>query len=79
MFDAIDKRIKNPQFRDMLSYIVKYVGSSAYHAPAVLNMMIYMQHAQGIWYVPGGMHNLANALVKLAEEIGVTFHLGKRS
>lgn len=48
MFDAIDKRIKNPQFRDMLSYIVKYVGSSAYHAPAVLNMMIYMQHAQGI-------------------------------
>ena len=78
MFDAIDKRIKNPQFRDMLSYIVKYVGSSAYHAPAVLNMMIYMQHAQGIWYVPGGMHNLASALVKLAEEIGVTFHLGKK-
>lgn len=78
MFDAIDKRIRNPQFRDMLSYIVKYVGSSAYDAPAVLNMMLYMQHAQGIWYVPGGMNRLAEALVKLAEEIGVTFHLGKK-
>lgn len=78
MFEAIDERISNPQFRDMLSYIVKYVGSSAYDAPAVLNMMIYMQHAQGIWYVPGGMHHLADALVKLAEEAGVTFHLGKK-
>lgn len=78
MYDAIDQRISNQQFRDMLSYIVKYVGSSAYDAPAVLNMMIYMQHAQGIWYVPGGMHYLANALVKLAEEIGVSFHLGNK-
>ena len=78
MFGAIEKRISNPQFRDMLSYIVKYVGSSAYDAPAVLNMMIYMQHAQGIWYVPGGMHHLAQALATLAEETGVKFHLGKR-
>lgn len=78
MFEAIDKRISNPQFRDMLSYIVKYVGSSAYNAPAVLNMMLYMQHAQGVWYVRGGMNQLANALVKLAQEIGVTFHLGKK-
>ena len=78
MFDGIDKRISNPQFRDMLSYIIKYVGSSAYDAPAVLNMMIYMQHAQGLWYVPGGMHHLGDALAKLAEEIGVKFHLGEK-
>lgn len=78
MFEAIDGRISNAHFRDMLSYIVKYVGSSAYHAPAVLNMMIYMQHAQGIWYVKGGMNQLANGLVTLAKEIGVTFHLGRK-
>ncbi|MDQ0220598.1 phytoene desaturase [Peribacillus cavernae] len=71
---AIDKRISNKQFQDMLSYFIKYVGSSPYDAPAVLNMMIYMQHDQGVWYVPGGMHHLANGLVKLAKEIGVTFH-----
>src|SRR5690625_1692892 len=78
MFEGIDQRISHPKFRDMLSYIVKYVGSSAYDAPAVLNMMIYMQHEQGLWYVPGGLNLLANALVKLAEEIGVTFHLGQK-
>ncbi len=75
---AIDKRISNEQFRDMLSYFIKYVGSSPYDAPAVLNMMIYMQHDQGVWYVPGGLHNLAGGLVKLAEEAGVKFHLGRQ-
>lgn len=73
---AIDKRISNKQLRDMLSYFIKYVGSSPYDAPAVLNMMIYMQHDQGLWYVPGGLNKLANGLVKLAEEVGVHFHLG---
>lgn len=73
---AIDKRISNKQFKDMLSYFIKYVGSSPYDAPAVLNMMIYMQHDQGVWYVPGGMNRLADALVKLAEEVGVHIYTG---
>ncbi|MCK1994042.1 phytoene desaturase [Peribacillus muralis] len=75
---AINKRISNEELRVMLSYFIKYVGSSPYDAPAVLNMMIYMQHDQGLWYVPGGLHNLSSGLVKLAEEVGVTFHLGRQ-
>jgi len=74
MYAGIAKRISNPQFRDMLSYFIKYVGSSSYDAPAVLNMLIYMQHAQGLWYVPGGMHLLARGLVQLAEEVGVQLY-----
>ncbi|MGI2329098.1 phytoene desaturase family protein [Planococcus sp. YIM B11945] len=73
---ALSKRISNPHLRDMLSYFVKYVGSSPYEAPAVLNMMIYMQHVQGCWYVPGGMHKLAEGLTKLAVEAGVDIHTG---
>lgn len=76
MYEGISKRISNPHLRDMLSYFVKYVGSSPYNAPAVLNMMIYMQHAQGCWYVPGGMHKLAEGLTKLAEEEGVKIRTG---
>ncbi|MVP00681.1 phytoene desaturase family protein [Paenibacillus lutrae] len=75
---SIAKRISNRDLRDMLSYFIKYVGSSPYDAPAVLNMMIYMQHKQGLWYVPGGMHLLASGLVRLAEEAGVSIHTGKR-
>ncbi|HSI65805.1 MAG TPA: phytoene desaturase family protein [Planococcus sp. (in: firmicutes)] len=76
MYGGISKRISNPHLRDMLSYFVKYVGSSPYSAPAVLNMMIYMQHAQGCWYVPGGMHKLAEGLTRLAREEGVEIHTG---
>lgn len=75
---SIAKRISDRDLQVMLSYFTKYVGSSPYDAPAVLNMMIYMQHHQGVWYVPGGMHLLARGLVQLAKEIGVSIHTGKR-
>lgn len=74
MHEAVEKRISNPHMQEMLDYYIKYVGSSAYDAPAILNMLAYMQHAQGVWYVKGGMHKLAEGLVKLATEIGVVFH-----
>lgn len=78
MHDAIKKRVSNPKLQDMLSYFIKYVGSSPYDAPAVLNMMIYMQHKDGVWYVPGGMHHIAGGIVKLGKEIGVTFNTGHK-
>ncbi|WP_214630887.1 phytoene desaturase family protein [Paenibacillus agaridevorans] len=78
MHGAIRKRISHPKLRDMLAYFIKYVGSSPYDAPAVLNMMIYMQHTQGLWYVPGGMHRIAAGMVKLAKELGVKLHTGKK-
>ena len=77
MFEAIEKRISNPKLQKMLAYFIKYVGSSAYDAPAILNMMIYMQHETGVWYVPGGMHNLAEGIAKLGRELGVKFHLNQ--
>lgn len=76
MYDAIAKRVPDQNFRDMLAYFIKYVGSSPYNSPAVLNMMIYMQQAQGVWYVPGGMNQIALGLKKLAEELGVVFKTG---
>ncbi|WP_430786567.1 phytoene desaturase family protein [Virgibacillus flavescens] len=77
MYGAIKKRISNPKLRTMLAYFIKYVGSSPYDAPAILNMMIYMQHAQGVWYVPGGMHGISEGLTKLARELGIKLHTGQ--
>ncbi len=77
MFDAIAKYVRHPHLRDMLAYFIKYVGSSPYDAPAVLNMMIAMQQRQGVWYVPGGMSGIAAALVRLADELGVSLNAGQ--
>lgn len=74
MVEGIEKRVSNQKLVDVLAYFAKYVGSSPYDAPAILNMMSYMQHDTGIWYVPGGMHGIAEGLATLGEELGVNFH-----
>ena len=76
MQQAIDKRISHPHLRSLLGYFIKYVGSSAKNAPAILNMMAYMQKDKGVWYVKGGLHNLAGAIQTLAHEIGVEIITG---
>ncbi|GAA3730990.1 NAD(P)/FAD-dependent oxidoreductase [Salinicoccus jeotgali] len=76
MQHGINKRVKNPHMRDMLGYFIKYVGSSSYRAPAVLNMMAHMQHEQGVWYVKGGLHRLAEGITQLARDIGIKLYTG---
>lgn len=75
MDGAIESYIREPHLRETLDYFAKYVGSSPYRAPAVLNLMAYAQSAYGLWYVRGGMYGLAQGLERLAGEVGVTIHL----
>lgn len=78
MQQAINKRVTSPYLRQMLGYFIKYVGSSAYDAPAVLTLLPQMQHEQGLWYVKGGIHKLVEALEQLAKEEGVNIHLNNK-
>ena len=75
MHDAVRKRIKNKYFIDIFDYFIKYVGSSAYDAPGFMNLMPNIQFEYDLWYVEGGMYRLAEALKRLAEELGVSIHL----
>jgi len=73
---GVSRFIRNPNLRDMLNYFVKYIGSSPYDAPAVLNLMAYSQLGYGLWYVKGGMYNLARGYGRLMEELGIGVRLG---
>lgn len=64
---------------DVLNYFIKYVGSSPYDAPALMNLLPYVQFGYGLWNVQGGLYEIARALVRLAEEQGVRFHFGKEA
>ncbi len=75
MHEGVGRHIKNRHLAHIIDFFVKYVGSSPYDAPAVLNMIPYAQFKFGLWYVKGGMYDLARALQRLMEEIGVTIHL----
>ncbi len=78
MAGGIAKRVRNPYLRNIFEYFVKYVGSSAYDAPGFMNLLPNIQLEFGLWYVSGGLYELARAFEKRLHETGVRLHLKHR-
>ena len=75
MHGGVKRFIKTPHMRDIFDYFIKYVGSSAYHAPAFMNCMATIQFRYDLWYVDGGLYNIARGLQRLLDELGVVVRL----
>lgn len=75
MHQTIADYFESPYLKDIFEYFIKYVGSSALDAPGFMNLMPNIQFEFGLWYVKGGMYNLANALERLAKDIGVKIYV----
>ncbi|WP_130807725.1 phytoene desaturase family protein [Senegalia massiliensis] len=71
----VKKYIDNNYLRDIINFFVKYVGSSPYNAPALLNLLPYIQYQFGLWYVEGGMYNLAKGLSELIDDLNIKVYL----
>lgn len=76
MSGSIYKRLRNQYLREIFEYFIKYVGSSALDSPAFMNLMPNIQMQYGMWYVSGGLFELARAFRKRLEETGVDVRLG---
>ena len=74
MSDVVFRYISNPYLRTVLNSFSRYIGSSPYRAPAVMNLLPHVQHKFGLWQVSGGMQNLARGVYLLARELGVKFY-----
>jgi diapolycopene oxygenase len=75
MHRAVASHFKTRYFRDIFDYFIKYVGSSAYRAPAFLNSIPTIQFRYDLWYVDGGLYNIARGLERFLEELGIAIHL----
>ncbi|MEE7625033.1 phytoene desaturase family protein [Methylobacter sp. Wu8] len=75
MDQGVRRFIKDPKLVDVLNYFIKYVGSSPYDAPALMNLLPYIQFGYGLWYIKGGMYGMAQGLQKLAVELGVNIQV----
>ena len=75
MDQGVRRFISDPKLIDILNYFIKYVGSSPYDAPALMNLLPHIQYQYGLWYVKGGMYGLALAMQRLAQELGVEIRL----
>lgn len=75
MTGSINKHFEEPHLRMIFEYFIKYVGSSAHDAPGYMNLMPVIQFDYGLWYVRGGMYNLARGLGKLLDDLGIPVRL----
>lgn len=75
MHQAVATHFQTHYFRDIFDFFIKYVGSSAYRAPAFMNSLPTIQFRYDLWYVAGGLYNIALGLQRLMNEIGVKVHL----
>ncbi len=60
---------RDPRLRQLFGRYATYCGSSPFAAPATLMLVAHVEQ-QGVWYVDGGMHQLALQLAALAERQG---------
>lgn len=64
------RRFSDPRLAQLFARYATYVGGMPQKSPALLSL-IWQAEAGGVWCVQGGMHRLALALARLAEDRGV--------
>jgi len=64
---------KDERLKAAFTFQNMYLGLSPYDAPATYSLLQYTELAEGVWYPIGGMYAAIQALVKLAERLGVKF------
>ncbi len=77
---ALDKHYRNTgrffqdeRLKAAFTFQNMYLGLSPYDAPATYSLLQYTELAEGVWYPMGGMYAAIQALVKVAEKLGVKF------
>lgn len=77
-FRSVDKAnrsyFNDPRTVQLFDRYATYNGSDPYQAPATLNIIPHLEHNIGAYFPKGGMYRITEALVKLAERLGIAFH-----
>jgi len=70
LYQRICHFFKDERLRQAFSFQTMYLGISPFRSPALYSLLPYTELTEGIWYPQGGMHSLARAIARLAEERG---------
>ncbi len=74
MNKANSTRFSDPRAIQLFNRYATYNGSDPYQTPATMNIIPHLEYNIGAFFPKGGMVSITNSLVKLAEDLGVTFH-----
>ncbi len=69
----VNKLFKNDRIRKILEFPVYFLGALPQNTPALYSLMNYADLKLGTWYPMGGMYEIVNGMVSVAEEEGAEF------
>lgn len=72
LWQALSRHFHNPKLRQLFGRYATYCGSSPFDCPATLMLVAHVEQ-DGVWFVEGGMHQLALAVERLAIGAGASF------
>jgi phytoene desaturase len=64
--------------REALGSYGMYLGGSPFDLPGLFSILAYGELAYGLWLPEGGIYALVEAIERLARELGVKIHTGRR-
>lgn len=73
---VVDRSFSDPHLRQLFKRFATYNGSSPYRTPSTFNIIPYVEHAFGGWYVRGGIHRIVTSLEDLCRQAGVEIRTG---
>ena len=68
------KDFKSPKLRQILQFPVLFLGAKPSNTPSFYNFMNFADFGLGTWHPENGMYSIVEAMISLAESLGVTFH-----
>ena len=83
VFSSISSHVrshfKHPHLVKMMEFPVLFLGATPQNTPALYSLMNYADLGLGTWYPMGGMGKIVDAMVSLAQELGVEILYGKEA
>lgn len=73
----VTKQFSSREIQTILQYPLAFLGTDPKKAPAIYSLMSHLDFTQGVYYPKGGMYELTQILVRLAESYGVNIQLNQ--
>ena len=69
-YSSISKFVKDEKLRQILSFQTLYIGVSPFSGPSIYTIIPMIELVYGVWYIQGGMYQMAKAMEKRFIEMG---------
>ena len=79
VFTSFSKHVRNyftnPKLITLMEFPILFLGAMPKHTPALYSLMNYAGLKLGTWYPQGGFAKVIDAMVEVAKQKGVIFHV----